>query len=126
MRPVTASEGIDLLTALGVNVVVRDADTVSLALDGRRTIARVHVRRSSPSRWDIRRDVESDRARDPHPDILLYVVPQASAALVEAASADPRIAVVSVHDRVAILAGKRMEDALPGAHASARYGAAPA
>jgi hypothetical protein len=126
MRSVTASEGIDLLTALGVNVVVRDADTVTLALDGRRTIARVHVRRSPPSRWDIRRDVDSDRARDAHPGILLYVVPQATAALVEAASADSRIAVVSVQDRVVILAGKRIEDALPGALTSARYGAAPA
>jgi hypothetical protein len=124
MRPVTASEGIDLLTALGVNVLVRDADTVSLTLQGRRTIARVHVRRSPPSRWDIQRDVESDRTRDPAPDILLYVVPKASAGLAEAATADSKIAVVSVQDRVVILAGTRMEDTLPGAPASARGPAA--
>src|SRR5680860_749845 len=125
MRPVTASEGLNLLTALGVNVLVRDAGTVTLTLHGRRTIARVHVRRSPPSRWDIQRDLESDRSRDPAPDVLLYVVPKASAGLADAASVDPRIAVVSVQDRVVILAGKRMEDALPGALASAR-GPAPA
>ena len=120
MRPVTASEGLNLLTALGVNVLVRDADTVTLALHGRRTIARVHVRRSPPSRWDIQRDVEFGRSRDPAPDILLYVVPKASAGLAEAASVDSRIAVVSVQDRVVILAGKKIEDTLPGALSSAR------
>ena len=114
MKPVTASEGIDLLTALGVNVLVRDADTVTLALHGSRAIARVHVRRSPPSRWDIQRDVESDCSRDPAPDILLYVVPKATAGLAEAASVDPRIAVVSVQDRVVIVAGKRIEDSLSG------------
>ncbi|TDW28902.1 hypothetical protein [Cryobacterium psychrophilum] len=123
-RTVTASEGIDLLSALGVNVIVRDADTVTLGLDGRRTIARVHVRRSPPSRWDIRRDVDSNRARDAHPGILLYVVPKATAALADRAVADPTIAVVSVQDRVVILRGKRMEEELPGVLA-ARQGAAP-
>ena len=112
MRPVTASEGIDLLTALGVNVLVRDADTVALTLQGKRTIARVHVRRSSPSRWDIQRDLESDRSRDPAPDMLLYVVPKATPRLTEAASNDPMISVVSVQDRVVFLAGEPIEDGL--------------
>jgi hypothetical protein len=124
-RTVTASDGIDLLSALGVNVIVRDADTVTLGLDGRRTIARVHVRRSPPSRWDIRRDVDSNRARDAHPGILLYVVPKATAALADGALADPTIAVVSVQDRVVILRGKRMEEVLPTGLAAARQGAAP-
>lgn len=121
IKTVTASEGIDLLTALGARVVVRDAGTVTLTVGGKPTIASVHVRRSSPSRWDIRRDIASDRAREGGSGILLYVVPQATAALAEAASEDSRIAVVSVRDRVVILAGTRMEDALPGGFASARH-----
>lgn len=124
MRSVTASEGLNLLTALGVNVLVRDADTVTLTLHGRLTVARVHVRRSPPSRWDIQRDVESGRSRDPAPDILLYVVPKASAGLAEAASVDSKIAVVSVQDRVVIFEGKRIEDMVTGALASARGPAA--
>lgn len=95
IKTVTASEGIDLLTALGARVVVRDAGTVTLTVGGKPTIASVHVRRSSPSRWDIRRDIASDRAREGGSGILLYVVPQATAALAEAASEDSRIAVVS-------------------------------
>jgi len=122
MKSVTASEGIDLLTALGVDVLVRDADTVTLTLEGGRAIARVHVRRSSPSRWDIQRDGESDRSRVPAPDVLLYVVPKATAGLVEAASVDPRIAVVSVQDRVVIVAGKRIEDSLSGVMAASGPG----
>ena len=112
MRPVTASEGIDLLTALGVKVLVRDADTVTLTLHGKRIMARVHVRRSSPSRWDIQRDLESNRSRATATDILLYVVPKATTGLAEAASLDPRISVVSVQDRAVFLAGERMEDGL--------------
>lgn len=123
MRTVTASEGIDLLRELGVNVIVRHADTVTLGLDTQRTIARVHVRRSAPSRWDIRRDVDSDRARNAHPGILLYVVPQATAALRAEALGDPTIAVVSVQDRVVILMGKRMNKVT--GLAFARQGAAP-
>ncbi|MEC5168303.1 hypothetical protein RCH11_000761 [Glaciihabitans sp. GrIS 2.15] len=120
MRPVTASEGLNLLTALGVNVLVLDADTVTLTLTGSRIIARVHVRRSPPSRWDIQRDVESGRSRDPTPDILLYVVPKASVGLADVALADSGIAVVSLQDGVVILVGKRVEDTLRGALSSDR------
>jgi len=120
MRPVTASEGLNLLTALGVNVLVLDADTVTLTLTGSRIIARVHVRRSPPSRWDIQRDVESGRSRDPAPDILLYVVPKASVGLADVALADSGIAVVSLEDGVVILVGKRVEDTLRGALSSDR------
>lgn len=124
-RTVTASEGIDLLTALGVDVAVQDAETVTLTLEGRSETARVRVRRTPPSQWDIRRDVESDRARDARSDIVLYVVPQATAALTEAASTDERIAVASVRDRVVILARKRIH-APSGAFSSQRHGAVPA
>jgi len=123
-RTVTASEGIDLLTALGVDVAVQDAETVTLTLEGRSEVARVRVRLSPPSQWDIRRDFESDRPPDARFDIVLYVVPQATAALTEAASEDTRIAVASVRDRVVILASKRI-DVPPQALSSARYGAAP-
>jgi len=111
-RTVTASEGIDLLTALGVDVAVQDAETVTLALEGRSVIARVRVRRSAPSQWDIRRDAESDRARDARSDLVLYVVPRATVALTETASADERIAVASVHDGVVILRRKTIH--VPG------------
>lgn len=104
-----------------MNLLVLDADTVTLTLSGSRIIARVHVRRSPPpSRWDIRSDVESGRSRDPAPDILLYVVPKASAGLAEAALADSGIAVVSLEDGVVILVGKRVEDTLRGALSSDR------
>ena len=80
----------------------RVSDTVTLTEHGRRTIARVHVRRSPPSRSDIQRDEESRRSRVPVPDILLYVVPKASAGLAEAASVVSKFAVVSVQDGDAI------------------------
>ena len=122
---VTASEGIDLLAALGAQVEVRDARTVTLSIDGQRTIARVHVRRSVPSRWDIQRDVDVDRAGGGDAGILLYVVPQATAALTKVASNDSRIAVVSVSDRVVILAGMRMEVSVPGLFMAPRNAVAP-
>ena len=124
MKPVTASEGIDLLSVLGVRVLVKDAGAVTLTLNGRQTEARVHVRRSSPSRWDIHRDVEDDRARNAAPGILLYVIPKASARMVEVAQADSRIAIVSVHDRFAILERTRLEPSFLGADSFAHEPAA--
>lgn len=122
---VTASEGIDLLAALGTHVEVRDAHTVTLTVDGKRTIARIHVRRSAPSRWDIQRDTDVDRAGRGDLGIIIYVVPQATPALTRVASKDSRIAVVSVRDRVVILAGTRREGSLPGSLIVARNAGAP-
>jgi hypothetical protein len=122
---VTASEGIDLLAELGAPVTVRDARTVTLTVDGKRTIARVHVRRSAPSLWDIQRDIDVDRAGRVDPGIIIYVVPQATPALTRVASKDSRIAVVSVRDRVVILAGTRREGSLPGSLIVARNAGAP-
>lgn len=120
MRSVTASEGINLLTTRGLRVLVRDANTVTLTLEGKSHLARVHVRHSSPSRWDLERDVEPSSLGSPAPSIPLYVVPKATAGLIETASGDARIAVVSVLDRVVIVSGTRIEDGLAGVSAVSR------
>lgn len=103
----TASEAIDLLAASGIPTEVADADVIRVSAGGVRDYWSIKVRSASPSRWEVRRDLEHLRVRDSKAQRVMYVVPHVGEALREAAFGDPRVAAVSVADKWFIIQAKQ-------------------
>jgi len=101
---ITATDGIDLITAMGLPVVVKTFTDVTVAERN----ARLFVRQSPPSPSSISRPGRDQQIR-------LYVVPRLTASLRALATEDHRIAVAAVHDGIVLLDGeeRRIHTAAP-------------
>lgn len=114
MNRITATDGIELITSMGLPVEVKSFSDVSVAERN----ARLFVRQAPPSPASIRGD---DRGTG----IRLYIVPRMTAGLRELATEDHRIAIAAVADGVLIFDGHEhrstlVSPAAEGAHSTRR------
>ncbi len=107
MPRITATDGIELITSMGLPVEVKTFTDVTVAERN----ARVYVRQTPPTPSSVRAD-------DRDVEVRLYVVPRLTESLRALATEDHRIAVAAIWDGVVLLAGEehRIPPATPDAH----------